>query len=288
MYDMARADPDWFAEILTVDDTGMIARDIIEKQRKEYYSLFGQDAGDALIEQEYWCSFDVAILGAYYGREIQTLEKANRVAEVPVDPNAPVHTVWDLGVGDSTAIWFFQTIGPEIHIVDFYEASGYAVGHFAKMKKERGYDYGFDYVPHDAKQRSWTDGDEETGIARQRIEVMIDCGLKPKIVPQHTIADGISAVRQTLPRCWFDKTKCRDGLERLRQYRREWDEDKKCFKEKPLHDWASHAADAFRYLALAWRMVTPEPVKPAPKFLQDATLDDLWETQSRQRGRGRL
>jgi hypothetical protein len=289
MYDMALGNPAWFAQILTVDDTKSISLEAVEEQRLEYHSLFGLDAGDALIEQEYWCSFEAAVLGSYWGRELAALEKLGQIRGVPVDPEAPVHVAWDLGVGDSTALWFFQMVGREIHIIDFYEANGYAVGHFANVKKDKGYSYGDDFVPHDALQRSWTDGDpDDGGKARQRIEVMLDHGLKPKIVPLHGIQDGISAVRQTLPRCWFDRERCKDGIERLRQYRADWDDKKKVFRNIPRHDWTSHAADAFRYLAMAWRPIE-KPVEPQkPKFLQDATLDDLWTDTERRRAGGRI
>lgn len=297
-YELARKSAGWFAEVSTVEDTGFSLA-IVEAQRKEYHSIYGEDAGDALIEQEYWCSFEAAILGAYWGKELVAAERDGRITEVPVDPNTPVDTAWDLGVGDSTAIWFFQMAGPEIHIVDFYEASGYGIEHYAEIKRNKGYRYGVDYVPHDAKQRSFTSWGKD-GKARQRIEIMIECGLKPSLVPDHKVIDGINGARQTLPRCWFDAVKCEKGLEALRQYQAEWDDDAKVFRDRPLHNWASDAADAFRYLSMVWKQRAPakpvpptitdplgrqKPVYPRPKVLHEMTYDEFAKTRTRRRER---
>ena len=181
--------------------------------------------------------------------------------------------------------------GGEIRVLDHYEAHGYAIPHFAQVKREKGYNYkgGKDYVPHDARQRSYTSAHED-GTAKQRIEVMAECGLHPVVVPNHRLIDGISAVRQTLPRAVFDAMRCETGLEALRQYQREWDEAGRIFRQKPLHNWASHGADAFRTLAFAWRqrMVekpkAPDIVDPAgrgrilgkrPKVLSEMTYDEF-------------
>lgn len=269
MLDMARANPnEWFSEVLTVADTGAMSVEAVESQRREYHSLYGMDQGDALIEQEYYCSFDAAILGAYFGKELALAAKQGRVCVVPVDPNAPVHTAWDLGVGDQMSIWFWQAIGPEIRIVGYYASSGYAISHYAEQIKIRaaagGYERGIDYVPHDAKQRSMTSSGED-GKAKQRIEVMVECGLKPQLVPIHRLQDGISAVRQVMPRCYFDEALTADGLEALRQYRAEWDDKKKIFTDAPLHNWASHPADAFRTMAMAYIVMVPTASKPKPE-----------------------
>ena len=175
MHEVARKSPEWFCEIATVDDTGAIPRDIVEAQRGEYHALYGEEAGDALIEQEYWCAFEAAILGAYYGKELARAMREGRIREVAPDPAFPVHTAWDLGVDDANTMWFFQIAGGEIHVVDYYEASGYAIPHFAQVKREKGYNYkgGKDYVPHDARQRSYTSAHED-GTAKQRIEVMAE------------------------------------------------------------------------------------------------------------------
>lgn len=283
LLDMARKRDDWFAEVLTVDDTGAVSKEAVEEQRQEYHALFGEDAGDALIEQEYYCSFEAAILGAYWGKEIATAERDGRITSVPYDAALPVHTAWDLGVGDSTAIWFFQLLGPQVRVIDHYEAHGYAVDHYVDVLKERGYKYGNDYVPHDAKVREWTNSGPG-GVAKTRVETMIGLKRKPTLIPDHKLDDGINAARRTLTRCVFDAVKCANGIEALRQYKRDWDDDARVFRDRPDHDWTSHTADAFRYLAMAWQQLAGEkPVPPKGKTLQNVTLNDLWKLRDRER-----
>jgi phage terminase large subunit len=250
--DRAERSPDWFALTLRASETGILSASELDDAKL--------DMTPEQFAQEFECSFEAAILGAYYGKEMAEVERSGRILDLPADLNAPVHVAWDLGVGDSTALWFFQMVGPEVHVIDHYEATGYAINHYAGVIKNKPYPRGTDYVPHDALQRSFTAAGPD-GKARQRIEVMLECGLSPKVVPQHRLEDGISAVRQTLPRCRFDAVKCRDGLEALRQYRSDYDEKAKAFRDKPLHNWASHSADAFRYLAVAWQ----EVAKPKPQ-----------------------
>lgn len=193
--------------------------------------------------------------GAYYVTQMVAARNEGRIASVAVEPSLPVHTAWDLGVGDSTAIWFFQVVANEIRIVDFYEANSQGLPHYADVLKAKAYAYGDDWVPHDAKVR-------ELGTGRTRVETLIDLGRRPRLVPNHTLMDGINAVRETLPRCWFDEKRTEYGLDALRQYRSEYDEKTLVFDDRPRHDWTSHAADAFRYLAIAWRELRHE--KPAP------------------------
>lgn len=195
--------------------------------------------------------------GAYYVKEMLAAREQGRICSVPVVPGVPVHTAWDLGIGDSTAIWFFQMVGSEVRVVDFYENSGHGLPHYAEMLAAKGYEYGDDWVPHDAKVR-------ELGTGRTRVETLISLGRKPRLIPAHNLMDGINAVRETLPHCWFDEKRTDYGLDALRQYRSEFNEDAAVFSDKPLHDWTSHAADAFRYLAMAWREVVAKPPAPPP------------------------
>lgn len=196
-----------------------------------------------------------------------------------VDPALPVHTAWDLGIGDSTSIWFWQVSGNEIRIVDYYENHGRNLSHYASELSSKPYRYGKDYVPHDARVR-------ELGTGKTRIETLSELGRNPTLIPAHTIMDGINAARLMFPRCWFDGEKCKDGLEALRQYRTDYDERKRIFTEAPRHDWTSHAADAFRYLAMAWReMSVPEPPKHQVIFrdLEDISYDEYAEIGKRRR-----
>src|SRR5262249_23171378 len=160
------------------------------------------------------------------------------------DAAVPVHTAWDLGMDDSTAIWFAQIVGKEIHVIDYYEASGEALPHYAKLLHGKPYSYGDHFLPHDAEAR-------EMAAGKTRTETLAPLGLRGRIVRRQKMEDGINAARLLLPRCWFDAVKCRRGIECLRQYRRDWDEKLHAFRSQPRHDWASHAADAFRYLALS-------------------------------------
>lgn len=303
-----RRDPKWFCETLTVDDTGVISRAQIEEDRKTYRAMFGIDAADSLIEQEYWCSFEAAILGAYYGRELVEAERAGRITMVAPVQGFPVHTAWDLGVRDGNAIIWWQAVPGrdgigKLAVIDYEETTGKGIPYFAALIKKRArdrlYERGNDYLPHDGRQREMgsfailpDDGAEipaDFGNAKQRIEVMLECGLKPKIVRDHKVQDGISAFRQLLPRMWIDETHCADMLEAWRQYQTEWDEDKRVFKDKPLHNWASHGADAGRTMAMAYQEINIDAKPERPRGLQVAvdgalqgstmgqvTLDDLW------------
>jgi len=302
MLDMARKNPAWFAQVLTVDDTQQVTMAQIEEARTEYTSLYGKEAADALIQQEYWCSFEAAILGAYYGKELATAEQQGRICRVPADPDVPVHTAWDLGIHDAMAVIDWQIVASQVRILGYDEGHGYGIPYYALRAKERRLKYGcpqgWDYVPHDARQREMTSSGHD-GRAKQRLETMIECGMKPKVVANHAIADGISAVRQVLPRCWWDDSdEVAELLNALRSYQVEWDDDAKCFKKTPLHNWASHGADAKRTLAMAYRELRALPAQePGKMFSMDpsmlpigvkgATLDDLWALQPKRRS-GRI
>lgn len=263
MYDMAKANPRWFAEVSTVHDTGALTPEQIEESLTEYIALYGEDIGRAQFEQEYECSFNAAILGAFYAREMVALRKEGRIAEIEPIEGRPVHRAWDIGVRDDTSIWWFQVVGAQVFILDCYTASGVGLDHYAdvvaKRGEEHGWKSGIDFVPHDAKVKEW-------GTGRTRVETMQDYSLHPQLVPNATKLDGINAARQTLARCVFHPRCEETGISALEQYRREWDDEKKAFKANEVHDWTSHLADAFRYLSLSWRTIH-EPIveaKPVP------------------------
>lgn len=268
MLDMARGRPDWFWEVLTVEDTGALSPEAIEAQRAEYRGIFGEEAGDALIEQEYYCSFEAAILGAYWGKEIREAEQQGRICDLAINPDLPVHTAWDIGVDDAMAIWAFQVYPDHIEAVDYLEGSGKGFDFFSGELDARGY-HGNDYVPHDAKVR-------EPGApgARTRIETLFALGRKPVLVPNEKLMDGINAGRKTIPVAKFDKTRCAQGLECLREYKTEWDSEARVFKKTPDHNWASHGADAWRYLSIAWRAPMREDV-PKVKPLHEQSMEEL-------------
>lgn len=320
MLDHAMKDPEWFGETLTVMETGY-PLERIEKQRKEYHDFFGVDAGNSLIEQEYFCSFEAALLGAYYGKEMASAEREGRITKVKAWPNTLVHTAWDLGASrtsDSMAIWLWQVVPhhsgrAQIRILAYISGAGMSVKWYAqqieemtdKLRTEMREEYpsedlprGTDFVPHDARVPEMTSSGHD-GKAKLRIEVMIECGLKPKIVTNHYVADGISAVRQLFPRFWFDDERCANGIEGLRQYQTEWDDELKKFRDKPLNNWAAHPSDAFRYLAMAFRELREEPYHPPgrmitvgqegaqnlPPGVKLPTLDELWKMQPKRANR---
>jgi phage terminase large subunit len=248
MYDMAKKNPKWFAEISNAHDTGALSPEQLSEALEEYCALYGTDVGTAQFEQEYLCSFNAAILGAFYAREMHAVRTSGRIVPIVPIPGRPVHRAWDIGVKDDTSIWWFQVVGNRIYILDCYTASGVGVDHYAEVVHAHGFIDGNDYVPHDAKVLEW-------GSGRTRLEQMTALGLNPIVVPLAGKMDGINAARITLGRCLFHPRTEEVGMAALEQYRREWDDDKKAFKASEVHDWTSHLADAFRYLAMAWRMV---------------------------------
>src|ERR1700721_1323651 len=190
----------------------------VEQQRREYTGIFGKEAADALIDQEYYCSFEAAILGAYWGKEMLLAEQQGRICDAPVNTDLPVHTAWDIGVDDAMAIWCFQVYPDHLDIVDYYEGHGQGFDHYCAWLDQRGY-HGTDWYPHDVKVR-------EAGSpgARTRIETLFTLGRKPELAPEQSLMDGINAGRKTIPFARFDAKRCAQGLESLRAYRTEWDE----------------------------------------------------------------
>ena len=237
-YEAALTDPEWFAAIHRASDTGVIDPAELEAARR----AMSEDQ----YAQEFECSFEAAVPGAYYAKLIAAADADKRIGRVPWEPQLPVTTAWDLGIGDSTAIWFCQQVGREARLIDYYEASGVGLDHYAKLLREKPYVYGDHILPHDAEVR-------ELGTGMSRVETLASLGIRARVLPAAKIEDGIDAARNLIPRCWFDAEKCAAGLEALRQYRRDFDDRLKAFKLRPLHDWSSHAADAFRYLAVGLR-----------------------------------
>ena len=263
--EMAETNPRYFAEISSIIETGALTQDQLDETLAEYTAIYGEDMGRAQYEQEYLCSFNAAILGAFYAREMVNVRNEGRIdPELEAIAESPVHRAWDIGVRDDTSIWWFQVVAGQVYVLDCYTANGVGVDHYASVieerRKEHGWKDGTDFVPHDAKVKEW-------GTGRTRVETMQGLGLHPQVVPMAGLLDGINAVRQTLPRCVFHP-RCDDvGISALEQYRREWDDDNKVFKQNPLHDWSSHVSDAFRYMALAWwEIAPPRPLLVKPKY----------------------
>ena len=272
VYNNATQDKDWYVKVLRASQTGLLEQSELDDAAK----TMTQDQ----YLQEFECDFESAILGAYFGKEMRALTDGGRIREIEYDPLFPVHTAWDLGYSDDTAIWFFQVVHGEIRCLDYHSSNGQPVAFYAGViqsrEKDRGYVYGTHWLPHDARAKTLSSN-------RSVIEQLGDkIPLKSiKIAPNLKLQDGIQASRLALTRTWFDH-KCTDGIECLRQYQREYDEDKKVFRDKPRHDWTSHGADAFRYLALTWKdeakIVDPEaPVRGVFVGQTDVSLNDLWK-----------
>lgn len=243
MLRLAQETPGWHWQILTAEETGIIPPEVLDQERAELIRLYGPDDGLQRFNQEYLCSFDAGVTGAYYATILRELEAAKRLRPFSWAPDTPVHTAWDLGMGDSTAIWFIQEVGPEIRLIDYYENTGQSLAHYLKVLRDKPYVYGTHYAPHDIEVR-------ELGTGRSRKEVAWELGIDFQVVRKATLEDGIDAVRLMLPQCWINTDACERGLECLWNYHKEWDDKRRDFAARPYHDWSSHAADALRYYAL--------------------------------------
>nr|DAO70289.1 MAG TPA: large terminase [Caudoviricetes sp.] len=245
MYDAVKDDKRWFTQVLSADMTGAISKESIEEQRVTYRALFGDEIADMLIEQEFYCSFAGALIGSYFGTAMAAAEREGRICTVPIDPLHDVHTAWDLGKAANNPIWCFQVIGGKPRIVDFYRPDSDDLEEWVKWLDERGYK-GNDYVPHDILVTEW-------GTKRTRFDTLKQLGRRPVRVAKVSVAEGIHAARQTIKVAVFDQLRCELGIEGLKQFRREWDEELKVFRDNPVKDWSEHIASSFRYLGLAWK-----------------------------------
>lgn len=253
----AKSNPNWYVSVETVDTTGAVNPALIEEERQR-----GVD--EALIQQEYYCSFTAPLQGAYYERQMNQITETKQIGPVPFEPSLPVHTAWDLGMSDATAIFFFQVErGGGVRIFDYYEASGESLGHYVRVVDDRAtkgqWTLGRHYAPHDIRVK-------ELGTGITRWQTACDLGLRFEVLDKDAFEDGIEAGRQLLPKCWIDEKRCKRAIEALKSYRKEWDERLRVFRSKPLHDWSSHAADAFRYLAMGLKGRPPtraDAVRPS-------------------------
>ncbi len=241
----AKADPTWFYAMHRASETGIIDPNELAAARK--------DMTADEYAQEYECSFEAAVKGAIYASELEHTRISGRCTVVPADPILPVDTDWDLGVGDATAIWFSQSLrSGEVRLIDYYEASGEGLPHYAQVLTNKGYTYGQHWAPHDIQVR-------ELGSGRSRIETARSLGITFKMCPNIPIEDGIHAARMLFPRCWFDAKKCAPGLEALQHYRRDYNTRLNEFKAVPVHDWSEHGSSAFRYLAVRQKTAAEKP-----------------------------
>lgn len=260
LYQMAIDNPDWFVSRLTVADTRrddglpIITQEMIESERREGVS-------EEMIQQEYYVSFEGVMDGSYYGKQLEQARKDGRIGRIPYEPSIGVETWWDIGVGDSTSIWFTQSVRREIRVIDYLEASGESLSYYAKELQLKPYVYSAHHGPHDLQVREWASGGAD-GKPKSRIEVAKSLGINFQIVPNMSVDDGIDAARAIIASCWFDSDKCARGLSALASYHKEYDSKLKMFRSYPSHDWSSHASDAFRYFAVGHKTAT---IKIPPK-----------------------
>lgn len=252
LFEFAKENPKWFSQILTVEDTidQVFTLEQINNIKEEHLAK-GKTLD--LFNQEYYCSFAGSIDGAYYAAVLSELEKKNRIGNYAHDPIMQVETWWDLGVSDSTAIWFTQSIGNEIRIIDYYENQGHGMQHYIQYCNAKPYIYKSHNAPHDIRVKEFSNG-------RSRLETAYSLGMSFNVVPNIPVIDGINATRSILPRCYFDKSVAK-GLETLKNYKKDFDEVNNCFKDKPKHDWTSHGADAFRYFAVGFQERNDRPIQ---------------------------
>lgn len=239
IYQSALANPQWFTQVFRASETGVVDPGELEEAKK---AMAPEE-----FDQEFECSFTAALIGAYFGKEMELAEKEGRIGNVPYDKAAPVDTFWDLGIGDTTAIWFVQQVGREYHAIDYVEDSGRDLAHYVAELRRRPYIYREHVLPHDAAAR-------ELGTGKTRQETLRAHGLERTIIQaRQSLEDGIHAARMMIPKVWFDREKCQRGISALKNYERKWDAKNKIFSTKPLHNWASHGSDAFRVCALGSR-----------------------------------
>jgi len=250
LYNMAKKNDEWFCQNLTINDTKrddgtpVISQKIIAQERAE-------GAEEALLQQEYYGSFEAQIPGAYFADQLAAAKEQNRIGRLPIDPALKVHTAWDLGISDSMSIWLFQAIGKEIRLIGYYENNGKGMEHYIQWLNQyaasNGVSMGIHLAPHDIEVR-------ELSTGRSRKDTARDMGLAFRTVQRpRTKAESIQAVRRMFPRFWIDEERAEHGMNCIASYHREWDEKRSCFRDAPVHDWASHGADALQTLALGWQ-----------------------------------
>ena len=265
-HQLARKEEGWFCDELKASETGLID----ESELSDAKSTMT----DEQYRQEYECSFDAAIVGAYYGKDIEQAVTEDRVCRVPHERSSDTFACWDLGIGDAMSIWVFQQVGREWHWLKYYENTGEGLDHYVNWLKALPYDINELILPHDAEARELQTGKSRVAFLRER-------GFKCRVVPRHNVDDGINAVRMMLNRSWFDEEGCEQGVECLRMYRAEFSDKLGALKPKPLHDWASHGADSFRCGVMGKREIkrtSAPPDRYRVAFNRSSEAAQSWKT----------
>lgn len=308
----AEKDPDWHCSKLTAEDTNVFSPETLLSELKEMIDQFGDEMGRALFDQEYFCSFDAAIVGAVYGSQMAKIEREGRIRRNLYDPALPVNTAWDLGRSDATVIWFWQLAGREVRLIDHHkinmadpkalfeamvgkeyvveerdaETGSIVKGHWGAVipvhAKRATYRFGKHYVPHDAGYKLLAAG------GRSFVDQAWEMGIKMIVVPSTSEVNSIAAARKTLDNTYIDAS-LEDGIEALKQYHYDWNEKNKVFSPSPVHDWASHDADAFEIIGQVWQAPKEKPEKEKPRFLHETSANEVfWPASKPSRGVERI
>jgi phage terminase large subunit len=286
----------WHYEVLPATKTGVFTAAELEEERLELIEEYGEEMGQNLFEQEYLCSFEAAILGAIYARQMRIVDQTGRITSVPHDAALEVHTAWDIGYGDATAIWFFQIVRNEVHLIDYHQNTGKDAQFYASQLAGKAvalkdhvpretdgllcahrqkYRYGQHHGPHDAAHKTLAAGGRSFG------DQMHEYGYTMNIIPATNQADQIAAARKTLEVCWFDADRTEKGRDGLTSYHFAWDDQKKILSDEPFHDWASHPSDAFEIVGQVWQPIKRAEDKPKPRFLHEITADEVFFPKQR-------
>ena len=235
LWEAAASTPGWARKMYKASETKLLDDDELAAAQ----ATMTEDQ----YNQEFECSWVANVPGSVYGKELQDADDENRITSVPHQPDHRVDTFWDIGMHDYTAIWFVQQVGRgAAHVIDYYQNRGEGLPHYVQHLHSKNYTYGNHYGPHDLEVR-------EMGTGKSRREAAYQLGLNFRVVPRLPVEDGIHAARLLIPRAYFDRDNCREGLEALRHYHRKYNERTRQFRDQPVHDWSSHAADAWRYAA---------------------------------------
>lgn len=267
-FDTVRENPNYLVQHLSVEQTfkndgsRIITSEQIEDAKKRGMS-------DEMIRQEFYVDFDVGNLGSYFTREMADLEREGRITLLPPNPNLPLHSVWDLGGTDATAGWLFQVDGQYINLLHILHDSGQGLKYYLELaetyRKSFGCQWGNHFMPHDVKQghQGWESTESRITIARRH-------GWHFQVTPKVNFEDGIESLRYIFPKLRIHKANCQIGIRAMREYQREYDEVRACYKSKPLDNWATHIVDTLRYLAINYRRLYDIPIPSRTYEYKDA------------------
>ena len=300
LFENASHDPNWFAQKLTVDETGIFIKDQLAHEERELCNEHGETVGKSLFRQEYYCSFDAAILGSIYGEWIERAESEGRIRPSLFDPDLQVYTAWDLGYGDATAVWFYQLANNEVRFIDYWQdtqrdaqqccealygrsinvsqlnpdtsaVTKWTFGGENEYKHRQAYRYERHHQPHDAAYKL------QSARGRSFAQQCYEFGVKAVVIQPTNQETAIQATRKLFPQYWFDSERCKEGLNVLKNYQFEYDEDHKIFRKAPLHNWASHGSKALEIVGRSnvndvKQLEAPEK----PRFLHEITANELF------------